>query len=399
MGMAASQATLLTITSRLHDVEYKAQNIESQKIALATQKDELYQAYCDALDAKKIQVAFEDGDGKSFRDASFANLCSFNEDRCAQYALKDAKTGKLIVDQKTMDVWEEFSSDKYTFAYAMLGMDANFGWDDYTKSEGQRYDMGMEVGIGTSQADYGYGDGQAANGYNNLFMTDVERKVFENHSSDTRLMNAYDKLTETCDSETATDAERREALNKFRDILYSTYAQEIYDYMRLDKQETDENVTPDSANALFFNDCPEEYPKAEFDYYVRLFEAIKNAGGCQVVDPQYESGKAGNDWLNNMVKSGRVLIEVYNENKKEWSETSVATCTNANYLQEVQDETNLKKAEAEYEHELDIINRKDTKFDQDLSKLETERTALTTEYDSIKQVIKDNEEKTFGIFG
>lgn len=38
MGMAASQARLLTLTSRLHDVEYKAQNIESQKIALATQK-------------------------------------------------------------------------------------------------------------------------------------------------------------------------------------------------------------------------------------------------------------------------------------------------------------------------------------------------------------------------
>ena len=54
MGMAASQARLLTLTSRLHDVEYKAQNIESQKIALATQKDELYQNYCDALDAKKM---------------------------------------------------------------------------------------------------------------------------------------------------------------------------------------------------------------------------------------------------------------------------------------------------------------------------------------------------------
>ena len=63
MGMAASQARLLTLTSRLHDVEYKAQNIESQKIALATQKDELYQNYCDALDAKKIQVAFNNGDG------------------------------------------------------------------------------------------------------------------------------------------------------------------------------------------------------------------------------------------------------------------------------------------------------------------------------------------------
>ena len=99
-----------------------------------------------------------------------------------------------------------------------------------------------------------------------------------------------------------------------------------------------------------------------------------------------------------MVNSGRVIIDVYNEDKKEWSETSVATSTNANYLQEVQDEADMKKAEAEYEHELDIINRKDTKFDQDLSKLETERTSITTEVDSIKKVRDDNIERTFGIF-
>ena len=99
-----------------------------------------------------------------------------------------------------------------------------------------------------------------------------------------------------------------------------------------------------------------------------------------------------------MVNSGRVIIDVYNEDKREWSETSVATSTNANYLQEVQDEADMKKAEAEYEHELDIINRNDTKFDQDLSKLETERTSITTEVDSIKKVRDDNIERTFGIF-
>ena len=44
------------------------------------------------------------------------------------------------------------------------------------------------------------------------------------------------------------------------------------------------------------------------------------------------------------------------------------------------------------------IDRKDKQYDMDLSKLETERTALTKEYDSVKQVIKDNIERTFGIF-
>ena len=62
------------------------------------------------------------------------------------------------------------------------------------------------------------------------------------------------------------------------------------------------------------------------------------------------------------------------------------------------DEKKLKKAEAEYEHGLELINRKDTKFDTELSELETERTTITTEMDSIKRVRDDNIERTFGIF-
>ena len=42
------------------------------------------------------------------------------------------------------------------------------------------------------------------------------------------------------------------------------------------------------------------------------------------------------------------------------------------------DKTALAKAEAEYEHKTKQIDQKDKKFDNDLSKLETERTALTT---------------------
>ena len=98
MGMAASQARLLSLTSRLHDVELKAQNLMSQKIALATQKDELYQDYCDALDATTIKVAFmDDAANTTYVDANYASLCNYNENRVKQYALRDNKTGNIIL--------------------------------------------------------------------------------------------------------------------------------------------------------------------------------------------------------------------------------------------------------------------------------------------------------------
>ena len=56
MGMAASQARLLTITARMHDVEYKAQSIQNAKIQLSTQSDQVYQEYLEALDATTLTV-------------------------------------------------------------------------------------------------------------------------------------------------------------------------------------------------------------------------------------------------------------------------------------------------------------------------------------------------------
>ncbi len=377
MGMSASQARLLTLTSRLHDIEYKAQNIQSQKIALATQKDELYQAYCDALDAKKIQVAFNNGDGtRNFVDASFATLCGYSNDRFKQYSLVDARSGKVIVSEETAQMYEDFGNDKYSFAWAMLGFDGNFCWNyDYD---------GCEVGIGTSQCST---DG-------NCLMTEVEQVVYDMYSTDEDLSEAYADVEEALDN--GDTSQQKEALEKFRDILYGNteYRNEIYKYMCYNKNDDKDKVI---ANSDFDYD-PDNFPSDEFNYYVQLFEQIQSAGGCTTIDPRYESGEEGELWLNNMITSGLVLIEVYNNDSKEWQQTSVATSTNANYLQEVQDETDLKKAEAEYEHELDIINTKDTKYDQDLSKLETERTSITTEIDSIKTVRDDNIDRTFGIF-
>lgn len=385
MGMAASQARLLTLTSRLHDVELKAQNIESQKIALATQKDALYSDYCDALDAKKIQVAFMNNDGsKSYVDATYATVCGYSDSRSVQYSLTDARTGQVIVDEKTAQMYEDYGNDKYGFAWAMLGMDGNECWD------GESY--GDCVGYGTSPCT---SDG-------NLWMTEVEQMVFDKYvgENDT-LSKAYDKFTEIDGSDEASDSEKRQALQDFRDTLYDLYGSEIYKYMRLNKGDSAElNGDPDASGAVFDDEYPEAFPQGEFNYYIRLFEQIDAAGGCQVISAEYESGDGGKTWFNNMVNAGLVIISELDTTDKnpQWTETSVATSTNGNYLRETQDDTDLKKAEAEYEYELGVINRKDTKFDNELSKLETERTSITTEIDSLKKVRDDNIERTFGIF-
>ncbi len=385
MGMAASQARLLSLTSRLHDVELQAQSIMSQKIALSTQKDALYNEYCDALEATNINVAFwNGGSGTTYKVANYSTLCTYNKDRVKQYALKDNMTGLLIVSEDVKTNYEQYGNDKYAFAYAMLGFEANFGW---TAPE-----QGCEVGIGTAQENYGISS-QGGTGYS-LYMTECEQEVYDAHSSgdelDQDLVDKYNAINEAVG-----DSAKQTALDSFRDYLYNKYSSEIYDQMNYNKG-GEKGVDTDL-------DCPNKTwadMKQEFNYYVNLWSAIHEAGGCQSIDPVYESGEEGNNWFQNMVEAGMVSIMIWDDTgaSNEWSETSVATSTSNNYLQELQDDTDLKKAEAKYEHELDIINDKDTKFDNDLNNLETERTSITTEMESIEKVRDDNIDRTFGIF-
>lgn len=397
MGMSASQANLLTLTSRLHDIEYKAQNIESQKIALATQKDELYQTYCDALDKTKIQVAFRNSNGtSSYVDATFSSVCTYDENRQKQYAIRDSQTGKVIVDSEVYNAYTEGCfSDKYSFAWAMMGMGLSYSYSDVNMNGA--YGQGNQVGIGTnSEGNFG---SETTEGSENLFMTDAERYAFDKYKTgnpSSKVVTAYNNLLETSNNSESTTSEKREALNSFRSELYSNteIRNNTYEYMRRDKTAPQDPVE-------YNEDLPQDMDTQKFNYYVNLFEEIQANGGCQEIDAQYTSGDDGAEWFNNAVSSGQVLIDYLddsNSSKKEWKETSVATSTNQNYLTKVSDEKDLKKAEATYEYELDKINKKDTKYDQDLSKLETERTSITTEMDAIKTVRNDNIERTFGIF-
>ena len=63
-----------------------------------------------------------------------------------------------------------------------------------------------------------------------------------------------------------------------------------------------------------------------------------------------------------------------------------------------EDETAIMKAEVLYKKRLRDIKDLDTKFDQQLKKLDVEHNALQTEYDSIKEVLSKNVDRSFKAF-
>ena len=69
MGLSSSQARLLNLTARMHQIEYKAARLESMKLQMANESTRVYEDYLDALDKTKVQYKVLNTDGSvTYRD-------------------------------------------------------------------------------------------------------------------------------------------------------------------------------------------------------------------------------------------------------------------------------------------------------------------------------------------
>ena len=327
MGLAASQARLLQLTSRQHNIEYEAQRIQAMKLQLANESDYAYTTYMNALDAKKIQYRYVDSDGSvSYKNATFANMFTYQPGSTNiqdQYALQIATgedAGKFYVTATVAKIFDTTNNKEAE----IMG-----------KTAEEMKNLLDKAGI-----DY-KGD------MNNLQSNLQQYKEIYLASNFAKSMN----------SSTAEE-------QKYYENLYLVLRQ---------------------GNGVV---------------------AINDANGME--DSRFENGL----WLTNMIESGAVYLHKFNigvdnitgENSGTYMDIGrtgdwdITTVSNDTLLQEVADDTQVKKAEAKYEAETARINKKDAQYDTLLSQTETERTAIKTEMDSLKQVRNENIEKNFKVF-
>lgn len=119
---------------------------------------------------------------------------------------------------------------------------------------------------------------------------------------------------------------------------------------------------------------------------------------------------SSSDWLQFALEHGMVTMyqAQYNNPAQDSGKVSELTSegvtwtsiiyTNASDITQQDDETAIAIAEVKYKNAVTEIEKEDKKFDQDLKKLDTEHAALQTEYDSIKEVISKNTERSFKAF-
>lgn len=376
MGMAASQARLLSITARIHDVEYQAQSLQHAKVQLATQSDQVYEEYLAALEDKTMALTFADplSGTQAKVPATFNNLCSRNKLHPASgkdYALM--YKNQVVVEDAIYDGYQAFKArggEETPYAFAMFMLGNNLDGEDLRNAEIAAYD-------------------------------NIKNRTDGDYEG---VINLHTKLEELTGGEDIYDTNAvldDKELKKEYDETYAAYTKALYetctDYIYAKVTEAD----PAEEAGM------DEKTKGLYDYYVNEFKKIEaNGGNCvSISDFNGSDGDAANnsEWLHSMVQSGLISIHTMDEDpetgKYKFDATSLSTDT---ALSEVDtstvDSTALKKAEAEYEHKMRQINKKDKQFDLDLSNLEAERSALTTELESVKKVSQDNIDRTFGIF-
>ena len=83
MGLSSSQARLLNLTARMHQIEYKAAKLEAMKLQMANESSRVYEEYLDALDKTKVQVKKLTTDGS----VTYTDLKSYSDFTSAGYAL------------------------------------------------------------------------------------------------------------------------------------------------------------------------------------------------------------------------------------------------------------------------------------------------------------------------
>ena len=141
MGMAASQARLLTITARLNHIELEAQNVSNAKIRLSDRTQEASDEYIEALNKTEYLYNYYDGSGaKVSMPLTGAALTTYGELK-NQYGLINP-AGQILVSELDAKNYESSNTlEEFLEKYGVLG---ELGEGDKIEVANPEYETAMD---------------------------------------------------------------------------------------------------------------------------------------------------------------------------------------------------------------------------------------------------------------
>ncbi len=140
MGMAASQARLLSITARLTDNENSGQSVSYSKQRLSDQTQQITNEYNEALEATKLTVLTGfNGAQANYEDISYNLMTGMQmAETTKQYVVTDTK-GRVLVTNQIADAYEKSRGNYNVFlenlGYSQADITVNINTDTGTKNK------------------------------------------------------------------------------------------------------------------------------------------------------------------------------------------------------------------------------------------------------------------------
>ena len=380
MGMAAGQARLLSITARLSDNEANGQALSYSKQRLADETEQLNTNYNNALAATKLQVLTGfNGSIANYSDISYNLMTGYETVACGkQYIVTDAK-GKILVTDKQAKAFEAGNGDFNIFLAELGYCQSDIGnltdeeaeqkiheaWDAYFTSVGIHFDD-EEHEEGNDLIEYGY----------NAFRPQIvgTGTLFDGYATYT-----FNGETKAINYEGTTQEQR-----------------ELYDYAvaitsHYDNKNT--NYHPVGSPANITLQTADDVESGYIDYLRNIFNKMASSG--YYTEENENDTLAKNDWFEQQIKEGKLLLEYFSATERKFVSTTIS---DDDAIQEVEDDREIARVEAKYNQDIAALEKKDSLIDLELKKLDTEHNALQTEYESVKNIIDKNVEKSFSMF-
>ncbi len=148
MGLAASQARLLSITSRLSDNELRTQLINNSKMRLATESSRVSEDYINALNSATMMMTNYDIDGNEQTQALTFNALTSYSPSNNQYGLVDTN-GRILVNGNEARLFEQSGGnlDSYLASHGLKYTTSYFNnstFGDWYNAETGKVDLKLE---------------------------------------------------------------------------------------------------------------------------------------------------------------------------------------------------------------------------------------------------------------
>ena len=486
MGLAASQARLLTITSRLSSVELKQQRIAMDKMRLANDQNGVSEKYTNALSNKTLTISNGGKEiamnystlaaqGYSVMRASDGVIASSAGSSSAAGTPANTNansSAKANASNPEIQKWvgqpaptrPEFDEVAPTAPSQRLNAPSQPTSSNYTVAI-PSFSTALKYASKGANLSYNYGSNNFA------FDTDKYNALQNKSSIDSSLATLIQDLNNaelTNTAKTLTDAQskatqtykmsdmsfmkknygKKEAFGRIVKTPENEYANSIQTALTIaqitvqNEAKTVENTKNEAANAErnaqyqadldAYNKNQQEWntyntKKAEYDskYQAQLNQYnidytnwvtanssngvndTQNAGQATGSNSGSTAGTTGTTGTNAtaaqelaaQLKNTQFLIQGllsgYLVLVKDGQQVSLSSATD---IIESYDKTDDAAAEAEYNTQMNKINRKEKILDMQAKRLDTEYSALTNEYNSIKTIIDNHTQKDFSYF-